>query len=61
MNLASRIADYARPHEVLVSADIVELAPGAAEFPPIGEIGLRGLAGPVALFRALIPDSSPAG
>jgi hypothetical protein len=28
---------------------------------PIGDIGLRGLAEPVALVRALIRDSSPAG
>jgi class 3 adenylate cyclase len=50
---------HARPHDVLVSADIVELAPGAAEFAPIGD--LRGLAGPVALYRALFRDSLPAG
>jgi adenylate cyclase len=61
VNLASRIADYARPREVLVSADIVELAAGAAAFEPIGEIGLLGVVEPVALFRALIRDNSPTG
>ncbi|HXV33068.1 MAG TPA: adenylate/guanylate cyclase domain-containing protein [Gaiellaceae bacterium] len=61
VNLAARIADYARPREVLVSADVTEVAPDAAAYEPIGDIGLRGLAEPVALFRALIRDSSPAG
>ena len=60
VNLASRIADYARPREVLVSATVVEPAEAAAEFEPIGEISLRGVAEPVPLFRALIRDSSPA-
>ena len=59
VNLASRIADYARPREVLVSATVVEPAEAAAEFVPIGEISLRGVAEPVPLFRALIRDSSP--
>ena len=59
VNLASRIADYARPREVLVSADVAEQAASAAAFEPIGEIGLRGVAEPVALFRALNRDSSP--
>ena len=59
VNLASRIADYARPREVLVSADVAELAASVAAFEPIGEIGLRGVAEPVALFRALNRDSSP--
>jgi class 3 adenylate cyclase len=60
VTLASRIADYARPREVLVSATVVEPAEAAAEFEPIGEISLRGVAEPVPLFRALIRDSSPA-
>jgi adenylate cyclase len=58
VNLASRIADYARPRETLVSRDVVELADGAATFEPIGDIGLRGLVDAVALFRALIRDTS---
>jgi adenylate cyclase len=59
VNLASRIADYARPRETLVSGDVVELAEGAADFEPIGDIGLRGVVDAVALFRALIRDTSP--
>jgi adenylate cyclase len=58
VNVAARIADYARPGEVLVSGEIVAQAEGAAEFEPIGDIGLRGLVEPVALFRALIRDTS---
>jgi adenylate cyclase len=61
VNLASRIADYARPREVLVSGEVIELAPRAVTFEPIGDISLRGVADPVALFRAVIRDSSSAG
>jgi adenylate cyclase len=61
VNLAARIADYARPREVLVSADVVALAERAAAYEPIGDIGLRGVTDPVTLYRALIRDSSPAG
>ena len=55
VNLASRITDYARPGEVLVSAAVagaVDEDAGIA-LEPIGDIGLRGLAEPVPLFRAL--------
>jgi adenylate cyclase len=58
VNTSARIADYARPREVLVSGDVVAQAEGAAVFEPIGDIGLRGLVEPVALFRALIRDTS---
>lgn len=61
VNLASRSTDFARPGEVLVSAAVAgtvgEDAGIALE--PIGDIGLRGLAEPVPLFRAAIRDSSP--
>jgi class 3 adenylate cyclase len=52
VNLACLLADYARPREVLVSATVVEPAKAAAEFEPISEISLRGVADPVPLFRA---------
>jgi adenylate cyclase len=61
VNLASRIADYARPREVLVSETVAQLAEASARFEPIGEIGLKGLADPVSLYRARNRDSSPAG
>jgi len=41
-----------------VSGDVVTLADDAAEFEPIGDIGLRGVVDAVALFRALIRDTS---
>jgi adenylate cyclase len=61
VNLASRIVDYARPREVLVSEAVVGAAGDGAElgFDPIGEITLRGLTNPVPLYRALNRDSSP--
>jgi len=53
VNVAARIADYARPSEVLVSDAVAELAGEAARFDPIGAIALRGLAESVSLLRAL--------
>jgi adenylate cyclase len=60
VNVAARIADYARPHEVLVS----EAAKRASsmdgfEFREIGEIPLKGVREPVRLHRALNRHSSP--
>jgi adenylate cyclase len=61
VNLASRIADYARPREVLVSADVAELAKEAASYEPIGDITLRGVIDPISLLRGQIRDTLPAG
>jgi adenylate cyclase len=53
VNIAARIADYARPHEVLVSeearasAEVREVA-----FELIGDVPLRGVARTVRLHRA---------
>jgi class 3 adenylate cyclase len=58
---ASRIADYARPWEVLVSADVAEPAKEAASYEPTGDITLRGVIDPASLFRAQIRDTLPAG
>jgi class 3 adenylate cyclase len=54
VNVAARIANYARPREVLVSQDVVDAAPpeGVA-FELIGDIVLKGLTTPVTLHRAL--------
>jgi adenylate cyclase len=53
VNLSSRIADYARPGEVLVSR---LAADGCREsgiaFAEIGAVELKGVAGTVSLFRA---------
>ncbi len=53
VNMAARIADYARPGEVLVSRAIVEAAspPGIA-FDDIGSVELKGVTGTVQLAAA---------
>jgi adenylate cyclase len=53
VNVASRIADYARPHEVLVS-DEAKRSAGVAdvEFELIGNVELKGLSKPVRLHKA---------
>jgi adenylate cyclase len=54
VNIAARIADYAGPHEVLVSEEAKRRArpPGVA-FELIGDIRLKGVSGPVTLHRAV--------
>ena len=54
VNLSSRIADYARPGEVLVSQAVADACgedPGLA-FSRIGPVELKGVATPVELLRA---------
>jgi adenylate cyclase len=54
VNVAARIADYARPNEVLVSEAVVEAsATNGVRFESIGEIDLRGLPERTSLYRAL--------
>jgi adenylate cyclase len=55
VNLASRIADYARPREVLVSEEVVDLT-DRAEFREIGPVSLKGIDGPVTLLTAFPPN-----
>ena len=53
VNLASRIAEYARPGEVLVTQAVVEAsANGGATFTEIGPVELKGVAGTVHLHSA---------
>jgi adenylate cyclase len=53
VNVAARVTDYARPSEVLVSADAVRSgSPEGVELSEIGEVTLKGLSGPVALYHA---------
>ena len=53
VNIAARIADYARPHEVLVSEDAKEHAgDDAVEFELVGDVPLRGVREAVRLHRA---------
>ena len=53
VNIASRIADYARPGEVLVSRAVVEAVSGIeASFNLIGPVELKGLSEPIELHVA---------
>ena len=53
VNVASRIAEYARPGEVLVSQAVVDAATGAAAtFTGIGAVELKGVAEAMELHRA---------
>ncbi len=53
VNVAARIADYARPREVLVSEDVRRAAElEGVSFEEIGEIPLKGIPTPVSLYRA---------
>jgi adenylate cyclase len=53
VNAASRIADYARPGEVLVSEEVKELWSGdGVRFEPVGPVALKGLKEEVSLYTA---------
>jgi adenylate cyclase len=53
VNIASRIADYARPGEVVVSEEVVEASKSAAlAFTEIGPVELKGVAGAMHLYSA---------
>jgi adenylate cyclase len=53
VNIAARIADYARPGEVLASHDVVNEADGCpVTFTEIGPVELKGVAGTIRLHTA---------
>jgi adenylate cyclase len=53
VNIASRIADYARPGEVLVTQEVVDATDGkAVTFTEIGPVELKGVAGALRLHAA---------
>jgi adenylate cyclase len=53
VNLASRIADYARPGEVLVSRAVVDASTdGEGDFIALGQVELKGAPGPIELYVA---------
>jgi len=58
VNIAARIADYARPGEVLVSETVHDSVSDGVTFREIGPVLLRGLEEPIALFRALPAESN---
>jgi adenylate cyclase len=56
VNVASRIAEYARPGEVLVSQEVVDEAVGAnVAFREIGPVELKGVSGAMRLHAAHLP------
>jgi adenylate cyclase len=56
VNMASRIADYARPGEVLVSQEVVDASGGAdVTFREIGPVELKGVSGATRLHSASRP------
>jgi len=56
VNLAARIADYARPGEVLVSQEVVDAVDGApVTFTDIGPVELKGVPGTLRLHLARRP------
>ena len=64
VNMAARIADYARPGEVLVSRSIVDASDGKASgvvFTAIGGVELKGVAGSVELYVARRADRGTVG
>jgi adenylate cyclase len=53
VNIAARIADYARPGEILVTREVVDAAGDAgATFTEIGPVELKGVSGAMHLYRA---------
>jgi adenylate cyclase len=61
VNMAARIGEYARPGEILVSADVAEAAAGSgATFDEVGPIELKGVTGEVRLFSVRHPVTGAA-
>jgi adenylate cyclase len=62
VNVAARLVDYARPSEVLVTADVVEAVDDAGvAFSEIGPVSLKGIVEPVPVFSASArPDAGDA-
>ena len=53
VNVASRIASYARPGEVVASRPVVDSAAGLPiDFTDIGDVELKGVIEPIHLFAA---------
>jgi class 3 adenylate cyclase len=53
VNLAARIAVYARPGEVLMSQEAVDAAAGGpVTFTEVGLVELKGVSGPLRLYTA---------
>ncbi len=61
VNIAARIADYARPGEVLVSQEVVDAAKGTRlVFTEVGPVELKGVSGTLRLHAARAAPEFPA-
>ena len=57
VNVTARIADYARPGEVLVTQEVVDASGDVAlDFARIGPVELKGISGPLELYSARSPS-----
>ena len=57
VNISARIADYARPGEVLVSQEVVDGSDDVrVDYAEIGPVDLKGVSGPVHLYKARPAD-----
>ena len=56
VNLASRIADFARPGSVVADKELREAANGDWSWSRVGSRRLKGIKGNLELFRARVPD-----
>ena len=53
VNVAARISDYARPGEVVVTHEVVQVTEGdEVSFSEIGPVELKGVSGALSLFTA---------
>jgi adenylate cyclase len=57
VNLASRIAGKAGAREVLVAPEVAEICTDLGVLAPVGPAELKGVEGPVELFRAFPSDN----
>ena len=57
VNVAARVAEHAGPHQVVLTEDLRAMVDcGGVMFEPLGEVALKGIASPVALFEAVRAD-----
>ena len=55
VNLASRIADFAAPGQVVVSQSVIDASGAAVSYREIGPVELKGVTGPMLLYAATRP------
>jgi adenylate cyclase len=60
VNIASRVTNVAGPGEVVVTDEVVEATRGGFGFTPLPPADLKGISGPVRLYRASKTSGEPA-